>query len=1251
MDKTIRDLTKLTKTSGFVSQLTEYPDTVVDQRTGKKSSVKRDIISMDDIFKHEGSGELLKRLLPLPKYQNIISELRRSAKSFTGIVNVVTGEENGMPQLVESILRVAFPPGTTYKAPSEKDYYHGGYEYSFSDWGDGAQQTFRNLVFGYRKAPSKEKIDALMTENMKGARRIMLNPSERVSEDSRIGMLLQRSCADLYASNPEQFAQDIESLNDQDLRRGYEVYKRELERLNRLEKEAFSRWMNMKGDNAPTPNDEASWLINRQFVDYQVELVEELGSRYSFRQDEYKPSDYRNRTGGFLQSENLFYKYQRYVKTILDKNKLREATKIVAGSLMSAQDQTDFDRNPETQERLMVRYARAVINDHIIPLLKIIATMDPNPVPGNENNCIKNIVGELIPLFNIINDRRATTDSFLGNNNQILVASGKLFERARSTPQVLILHHAEHNPSILSPFDAGHGSVGAEGTAGKQKEETSEFKYEFLPQDVLSTFSQYNRSQSSRGFSRAIVFVSPQKISFARSGIASQDVQYVELDAHPVDEKEAEELVKFIIDSNFKNRPTLIQEDMQKSGKLDDDDIVTYLGRSLLRKIKSFIIGQSVTVALKILENAVAECRRDISEVFDKELFYSACVKQSRRVANQIKGIKNAITTDPEDAVTLDPKSYIRDFSGGWGMEVEKIRGIIAKYIQSQAKADDLWDKYDEKERNYNQSKDTAAKDAIKQEMESLKSQAINLERVADSALETVPSLTILYGDPASGKSIFPEALANALGFNYMTLDFGQAQGGLVGQTEHRTEELLNTMKSMFSTIFLIDEMDGQAFGSGGRNPYDTSELGQVKRIQEFFSSNDKILQKRKVKCIGTTNNPEAMGVAMKSRASLKEVKFNMTPENIYEILTSSATHLRRHYTIPPADMKSWEDVEDFVKGLGEKTLRTVSAELSKKRMDFRQLIRWVCDAFSSHATYLEQQQINDVFSKDRTPNKSKFQDEYPVYYVMWLEQVQKGMITKEQPPYLPGAVQINSANIEMAAKRTSVEEKQAPAGSAGAQGRATSTKEFKNGFDIMAGEKYQEYISTAKKRGGGSEGPTQMELPLPGMTEPTEEDDEGDMVQPADTDVPPAIPPEPAGTQVVEQGIEPRDTTTPQTTPTAPDTPAVTETPTRRRSRTTSSTDYFYDTLIKSGIINNVKKEIVTKAIVTPVKPQVTPTTQNVNNSAKQQGVNTRDLVVTAPATVPVENKTTNVAETDDRFKEKIDLPGIAIVPAYKDV
>lgn len=80
------------------------------------------------------------------------------------------------------------------------------------------------------------------------------------------------------------------------------------------------------------------------------------------------------------------------------------------------------------------------------------------------------------------------------------------------------------------------------------------------------------------------------------------------------------------------------------------------------------------------------------------------------------------------------------------------------------------------------------------------------------------PKGVLCVGFPGCGKSLFADAVATSMGVPLFRLDIGRLMGGIVGDTERNTREVLASVDANAPCVLFVDEIDKALSGSTGSN-------------------------------------------------------------------------------------------------------------------------------------------------------------------------------------------------------------------------------------------------------------------------------------------------------------------------------------------------------------------------------------------------------------------------------------------------
>lgn len=123
-----------------------------------------------------------------------------------------------------------------------------------------------------------------------------------------------------------------------------------------------------------------------------------------------------------------------------------------------------------------------------------------------------------------------------------------------------------------------------------------------------------------------------------------------------------------------------------------------------------------------------------------------------------------------------------------------------------------------------------------------------------------------LNGPPGTGKTRLGEAIANYLGVPFALIDIGNIMGGLLGESEHNAEHVIQLLEAMAPCVAMFDEVE-RAFStkSGDTDGGTTSRV--IGKFLTWMST-----KTSDVFCILTANNPELLPAAMLRSGRINQI-------------------------------------------------------------------------------------------------------------------------------------------------------------------------------------------------------------------------------------------------------------------------------------------------------------------------------------------------------------------------------------------
>jgi hypothetical protein len=473
----------------------------------------------------------------------------------------------------------------------------------------------------------------------------------------------------------------------------------------------------------------------------------------------------------------------------------------------------------------------------------------------------------------------------------------------------------------------------------------------FLPRALLKSTMAKKDAVSQ---DRCILFVSAEPIDFGFVGFSPVVLPT------GIDEEEAKAIVAFF-EGRWKKR-------MRDSG-IDEKDIAMHLKLRFgdIDKLKMLIAGVPHKEAIRRLNDAFAMVYDPVKLELDGKKMTDVVTKLSNEsAASGAGGGAKGLTfldakMDWVDYIWKDDDQY------EWGEFCDTTMNAVNM-------AKDLW----EKEARLRSKYDVAlGKPNNLAEVQSLMRKITQIAGQAKKLID-MPHFLILYGEAASGKSSFAEALANLLGFRIVDVDLGQARGMYAGQTETQSKALLNAVKSMSNVVIRMDEIDGQ-IASNEDAAVNSHNASVVQQLLSFFNDNVGLLTKRNIFVVATTNNPGYVRSQMLSRGTSFEVPLPLNKAGYLKFLSNAPERLRRQlgsndfvYGDFTWNGKAWSisseaEASAFITEAWKTIdLPRVAETLDGKRIDFRSLAMLLRAIFREFLTYLMTTENHKLWTNDR---------------------------------------------------------------------------------------------------------------------------------------------------------------------------------------------------------------------------------------------------------------------------------------------
>ena len=141
------------------------------------------------------------------------------------------------------------------------------------------------------------------------------------------------------------------------------------------------------------------------------------------------------------------------------------------------------------------------------------------------------------------------------------------------------------------------------------------------------------------------------------------------------------------------------------------------------------------------------------------------------------------------------------------------------------------------------------------------------------------PKGAILCGPPGTGKSLMAKALAEELGYYYVSISAGDMKNMYVGGTENNWNNLFMELKQNQPALLFIDEVDNLASNRDNSNEYSRQELGHVlKLISDIHDSDLNIF------VLTATNRLQDVDPAFIRSGRIEEVITMLPPQTIKDV-------------------------------------------------------------------------------------------------------------------------------------------------------------------------------------------------------------------------------------------------------------------------------------------------------------------------------------------------------------------------------
>ena len=136
----------------------------------------------------------------------------------------------------------------------------------------------------------------------------------------------------------------------------------------------------------------------------------------------------------------------------------------------------------------------------------------------------------------------------------------------------------------------------------------------------------------------------------------------------------------------------------------------------------------------------------------------------------------------------------------------------------------------------------------------------------------------ILYGPAGTGKSLMAQAIAEELGYYYISISAGDMRNKYVGETEKNWSKLFKELEQNQPALLFVDEFDAMASNRDTSDMYTKQELGHVlKLISDIKAKNLKVF------ILAATNRLQDIDPAILRSGRISEKIMMLPPQTVEE--------------------------------------------------------------------------------------------------------------------------------------------------------------------------------------------------------------------------------------------------------------------------------------------------------------------------------------------------------------------------------
>lgn len=920
-----------------------------------------DVKSEDDMEQH---AAMIYEMLTLPKYQEIINELKAS----NGVVNVVTYDEY-MP-LVELLLVKAFPSYTNdiFNMPTQGSPTQSSTEQYYYPQLDSEKEYFISSRFFARQSiqgdsnsilPARERLENLLMGTKKKITLSYLKNQLHMSDDL---------IANIYGRKPS----DAE--------------------VQRYEEMALPA----EAGGAPSPDPKVAGMIGitpkgMAMVRYE-NAIASISNRYDNIIADLNNAIYKHQTNleKFNSDEDFNNTKKHRDAAIKERMEAIESLdnspvgRLVddesIGKKLGRNDDGFVNYNPINN---INKLARELLTEISLYMRSIRASLkDPklNPrSPDNERKVQDSVLTRSTTLQQLLMDIQSTDPALNQIKNEwikvigacktkedfkriVNVSAGKfkyLLERYNSIIQknskVLILDDFDKSAFCTTntqdhtvELEPGCRQIFSNFVGINDKNKGKDRSMIERQNAYLKALKEWQKKSEDAKLSGSPVPPEPIPPSDEKTGgriaiiVSSEKVNglpassIIEMNIAPVDKQEAEIIVRHLYREhmgevkntvirklfneiseqypNYYESPEALMEMNKRRTEINrQTEIAGNIDEEHRKKMIRSIISARQKDAINAVEKSIELGKTVSGDLYNEEISYDgeAIVKQLKKeIADKLQaGLQGVTKKEPQ----IEHERYAYEEGSDWAMQVGTVKNAIESLRMKKGEQMEHLQAIKSIDIALRNPKTTPEqRDKYQKEREWRVETLANLDNIIeDYASTSLPHFYLLYGQPGTGKTVWGDALADLLDYDLYTIDISDQRNMYQGNMEKNARNLINFLKKAQEAVFVMDEIDRQLNPGHESGDSGADQKLIAKLLALFDNENDPLFIKNKVYFIMTTNNREQVTDAIRSRASKAEyeVKAPMTVEAYERILSSSIKKYKPLFPNAPIDSINWQGI------------------------------------------------------------------------------------------------------------------------------------------------------------------------------------------------------------------------------------------------------------------------------------------------------------------------------------------------------